>query len=148
MGLDNFNVAPDNKGGRPEKDEEETDEDRTVRGEPFVEEKADKSWWLKVMTDSIGQRELPQDDFQQFLDAISTLADHVHTQPINVLHELEEHEIQYIEWEWVKENSDERGFDARWPGEGPVTGSSSPSFGSTSSYDSDSGLGSIIDAAK
>lgn len=148
MGLEQFDVAPDNKGGRPEKEEQDSGSfSSRYDGRVLVEGDADKDWWEEVLVEAIGQEELPMDDFDEFINASSELSNHVHSQTINVWKSLEEHGVANIDWKWLKSECPDEWVDPRWPGEESITGSTSR-FGSSGGSSAGEGLSSIIDAAK
>lgn len=151
MGIDSFNIAPDNKGGRPSKEEQE--EEETVErysGRVYVASEADENWWKETINELFGGIDLHTLDKEELRDKITELSDFTHTNPVEIRKELEEHKLIGDEWEEYVEQSPDHTLDGRVPGvEGPTdTKSYSPSFSSSSKDDTPEGLQSIIDAAK
>lgn len=150
MGLDNFNIAPDNKGGR--KPKEEKDGKRALRsgeGRSYVRDQSrGEEWWLEVLSGALGRESINGDTIEDMENDISVLADYIHTNPLLVWKKLDEHGFIDMDWDEYREYYTDRLMDARVPGGPEVTGGgTSTTFGSNS-LDEDSGLAAVINDAK
>lgn len=149
MGIQDFNVAPDNKGGRPPKSEQEKEEEKgIVKGRPYVDSEADEEWWEEVLDHVVGEGSVPGDSIESKSKHITDISDYTHLQPPEVWKQLEEHEMVDVDWDEYKEVYGTSGTDSRIPGVGSEPGSGSFSSGSSESETTATGLKSIIDAAK
>lgn len=97
MGLDQFDVAPDNKGGRKPKDEDEKGfSSRSVEdGEPFVRGLDREEWWQ----DKVNQM-LDEADADNVEEIIPRLSGYTFVHPITCRIKLEEHGIHETDWDW------------------------------------------------
>lgn len=126
MGLEEFNVAPDNKGGRPEKTEEEQNGREAIG--LTMEKYNSQEYWKSLLQQSWNGSEIT-------VEAMSEMTEETVLLPHTVISKLMEHEIvdqselgEYLDMYRRKQS----------------TGSSTSS---TERSDS-GGLSSIIDAAK
>lgn len=125
MGLENFNIAPDNKGGRKPKEERDENPYRNVEGEPYTMEHG-KDYWKRVWHRFVEGTEADDDE-------MAMMAHFTHCLPNTVKQNLHEHDIA----EYPDSIADLPGKKSRFS-----TG------GSGSTVDEDSTFASIIDAAK
>lgn len=147
MGLEDFNIAPDNKGGRKKKEEKQDNSPRTrmVDGEAFTMEDDTKEWWQEQL-----RAEVVEQSGDNIEEKIPTLAGYVFMNPVSVRIKLEEHEIHETDWDQYVEDhpvyeEDQRILDHL----GEVDNSSSSSTDFLSSEESeDSGLASLVKDAK
>lgn len=115
MGIESFNIAPDNKGGRPTKDEQETVGRDRGYGDPYTPYKASKEWWEEKVEEAVDGGEINTEDYDQFVEDIIQLSDYVHTVSIEVEKMLDEAGVVDIDWEWVREEAPDEWKDLRWP---------------------------------
>lgn len=147
MDLDGMDV-PDNKGGRPEKDEEEKDEHGHIQaeGDPFTSEKNEEAWWQEKVDDYIGVfGEMPE-TFDEGREMVMEIADITHLNPINVRLYLDEHGVFETDWDEYRDEMSASSVDMRVPGSSrpaPVKTTST-----STSTKTNSGLGALIDSAK
>lgn len=150
MGLDELDGmgVPDNKGGRPTKDEEEETHGRTAEGDALTLKKETEDWWrmkfnrFKQETDDVDE-------------AIKEMAEHISVSPIIARRKLQEYELHETDWEEYIEKYTIYENDLRVPiveADGSSTANlsglfSDPITETTSSDDDDepsSGLSSMI----
>lgn len=147
MDLDGMDIE-DNKGGRPEKDEKEKDEQGHVKadGDPFTQEKNTESWWQEKVDDHIGVFGTMPETFEESREMVMEISQITHLNPVNVRLYLEEHGVFETDWDEYREELGSSSVDLRVPG----TDRAEPikTTSSTSSSSSDSGLGALIDSAK
>jgi len=159
MGLkDNFNIAPDNKGGRPEKSQEEEDTRREAPGEPYpCNDEMPEGWWSEQVKEVFGASTDPDTfmegigSFEEKCNMISQLAGWVSLNPIDCRKAMADDGFYQCNWQEYRDEMDEKFLDARVPGIEIEGKSKRTSFGrssSSSKLDSDSGLGSLITDAK
>lgn len=126
MGLDEFNIAPDNKGGRPEKTEEESD---TKNGYGIsIEDYNSEEYWESLLEDNWDGSEIT-------FDAMKGMCAQTHMLPQSIVSKLMEHDV--VDGDELGEYLDMYEHQT-----------SAPSFSSGSSYSDSGTLSSIIDAAK
>lgn len=159
MGLkDNFNIAPDNKGGRPEKSQEEEDTGREAPGEPYpCDDETPEGWWSEQVKEVFGvttDTDAFMEDtgsFEKKCNKISRLSNWVSLNPIDCRKAMADDDFYQCNWQEYRDEMDDKFLDARVPGVEIKTKTGSTSFSSSSSsskLDSDSGLGSLISDAK
>lgn len=150
MGIESFNIAPDNKGGRPKKEEQETVGKSRSYGDAYTPYKADEDWWREKINESVDGSEINTDDFDQFVQDMMQLADHVHTSTIEVEKLLDEAGVVDIDWSWVREEAPDEWKDMRWPREARHKTFSPDIDTSTEEEDEEpaGGLASIVNEAK
>jgi len=156
MGLEKFNIAPDNKGGRPEgstKDDKGRNLTRETEGRALTSENGDKEWWLNVISEVLGTEGIPDTTFIEKAKAIEELAAHTWTNPMTVRTQLDEHGILETDWEEYEDKFDMVEGDCRIPGNIAADiritkASRSSSSGSSSSSSSDGGLSSLVEFSK
>lgn len=154
MGLEAFDIAPDNKGGRKEKDDEEEEQyGRRVEG-TFNPEVDTEEWWRERIEEVCGELN-EDDDFETNADKIGDLASATAEFPVDVRKRLHKHGIFETDWEEVLDYYPDHVLDSRYPGYDG--GNYSPTVESDpwkSSVDipntgsPDSGLASIVENAK
>ena len=148
MGLGNFNVAPDNKGGRKKGSRNgasDASKDRDGFGTRPVN--------LEYETDAITQKKDTEDYwdtvFQKFCplgdptnEQIEKMAQYTQMRPDAL-------RLKLAEWGvWEPDNLEELQFDPDPSVSSLLSGSSSSSSSETSTEESSSGLSSLIDNAK
>lgn len=148
MGLEQFDVAPDNQGGRPEKDEEERTGHNSTYGEALEMSRADEEWWEEILEEVLGVKTMPCDDYEEFSIATMRLADYTHSLGHSVWRSMKEENAGGVDWEWFKEEAPDELVRRVFPNEFESGSSSSSRFGSSSGKQAGDGLTSIIDAAK
>lgn len=150
MGLEEFDIAPDNKGGRKPKEEE--DGKRALRdgeGRSYVQDQSrGEDWWLEVMQSSLNRQSIEGETIEEMENDISVLADYIHTNPLLVWKKLDEHGFIDMDWEEYRDYYSERLMDARVPGGPEVIGEKTSTSFSSNSLDDDSGLAAVIKDAK
>lgn len=92
MGIEDFKVVQDNRGGRPTKEEQE-DSHRGISqvGDPFYPEKDTKQYWQNLI-DRFVAGTTPD------ADEVASICDHTHLFPWDVKMYLEKHGICSFEW--------------------------------------------------
>lgn len=121
MGLDKFNIAPDNKGGRKPKEKRDEEEFRGVEGEPYIKDHGE-DYWRKVWHKFVEGTEAGDQEMAKMARYTSCL-------PITVKQNLHEYDI------------------AEYPDAMPDL-SGGGRFSSSSALDDDSGLAAVINDAK
>lgn len=147
MGLQEFDIAPDNKGGRKEQEKEMVIPTRKVSGRPLTHEGRTEDWWKATMKQCLGSKRIPQSNMDEMMTHVAELASFTHSQTITVLTELESLGIVSFEWEDYREWLPEELHDDRIPGVNRFP-ENTPMFGTTSKIDPDSSFASIIEDAK
>lgn len=163
MGLEEFDVAPDNEGGRPKGSKENTSDNTSFggakrsHGEPYTPAvDGDTEWWQEQIDAVVGTSFLSDEDDSDFSDdylerkkELRQLADRLHINTIDLRVKLEEEGLLEVDWEEFAEKEYDGSVSARVPGHGSKSSSSSSSgrFGSSSASPSD-GLASLVDNAK
>lgn len=163
MGLEEFDIAPDNKGGRPPKSSSSNDEgdDSThgvnrSHGEPYTPARDGDTEWWEEQVDEVTSTSFLDDDESGFSDdyterkkEIMQLSDRLHINTIDLREKLAAEGIYETDWEEYVEREFDGDPSARIPGvsKSSSSSSSSPSFGSGSSEASD-GLQSLVNNAK
>lgn len=148
MGLEQFDVAPDNKGGRPESEEEGEENQGRAHGRSLVIDSVDDEWWEEVLEEVLGRKTLPCDDYQEFARATMRLADYTHSLGHSVWFSLRKEGAGDVDWEWFKEEAPDESVRRVFPEEYQAKKSTSTRFGSSAGKQPSDGLSSIIDAAK
>lgn len=126
MGLDEFNIAPDNKGGRPEKTED-NEEPQDYFG-PSHDEYSSEEYWESLLEDNWNGSEIT-------FDAMKAMCAESHMLPQSVVSKLVDNDI--VDTDQLGEYLDMYEHETN-----------TPSFSSGSSYSDSGTLSSIIDAAK
>lgn len=153
MGLDQFNVAPDNKGGRKPEREDDKFSPRGDSSSPYVsEEDNGEDWWRQKAQEALGHNMPTQGSISELEEHIMDISDYIHATPILVWKKLDHHDITEVNWEEYRDHYPEHTLDDRVPGYGgDVLGGSSSLFRSDqgrSGLSEDSGLAAAIDNAK
>lgn len=151
MGLNDLEGmdVPDNKGGRPTKDEEDDTRGRTAEGDGLTLKKETKDWWRMKFKKFKNE----EDDVD---DAIMEMAEHISVSPIIARKKLQEYDLYETDWEEYIEKYTIYENDLRIPiNEASGTGTaglsglfSDPITSNSSSSNDDepsSGLSSMID---
>lgn len=168
MGLEAFDVAPDNKGGRKKKEGEETDERWEPHGDPFTNSKdTDEEWWAEKAKEACAQYSFVEDsdgsfsdDFFERREQIGQLASWVHLSSVEARKKMAEAGFYETDWEEFIDKGRDAWMDHRIPGyeQKKKKMSALNSFGSSSSSsgssdddeeeESSSGLLSVVNNAK
>lgn len=111
MGLDDLSgmSIPDNKGGRPSKDEQEDEHVRIAEGDPHTSAKEDEDWWYQIHA----KFDAEADNERELIELISQ---HVFINPISVRRKLQQYDIYETDWEELIEKYPMYKNDARIPG--------------------------------
>lgn len=100
--LDGMDI-PDNKGGRPEKDEDEDQFSGREKEHAFNPNKDNPDWWLIRVRQRIDEDKLDSASFEKMMQVIGEVAEETHMNPIDVRKKLDEHEVYETDWERYRE---------------------------------------------
>lgn len=134
MGLDQLDGmdTPDNKGGRPPKEEQETKRSRTPDGDPLTIKTDREDWINHKFNVHLGDTEDEDED-----EAIISMANELHVHPIVIRKRLEQYDIYETDWEKYIEKYPMYKKDLRIRGRLEKAGVDTPSTGSSSGVSSD-----------
>lgn len=125
MGLQNFNITPDDKGGRPSKSENSKRKARNP-GEAYCAHKHGEDYWKRVYLKFVDGKEVSDEE-------MATMCEYTQSLPHIIKKQLQDHGIHDFGLE-------------EWTGSKASSTSTSSSTSSSSS--SNSGFGAIIENAK
>lgn len=93
MGIEDFRVAPDNKGGRPTKEEQEEEEHSGLRsvGDPFYPAKDTEEYWREIWDRYVDGEDPSSQD-------IASICDYTHLFPWDVKVYIEKWGIYEFDW--------------------------------------------------
>lgn len=119
MDLEGMDV-PDNKGGRPPKNDDNYSEDRGVE-HAYTPGLDSEEWWLDRVNDRTSPEELEEMDMFDRMETIGLISHDTASDPFFVRRKLAEHGIYDTDWdtyiEWRREDTGRGFWDCRIPQE-------------------------------
>lgn len=111
MGLNDLNGMdiPDNKGGRPSKDDNEEQHARIAAGDPHTLDKDEEDWWYQKYTKYVMEADSVD-------EAITLIAENTFVNPIEIRKKLDEFGIHETDWDNYIDTHPAYENDARIPG--------------------------------